>query len=227
MLRRVKARERQAFGRVAERLSRVEGIQDADVAEVMQRVLDVREHRTAEAIVQEIRALGDPASEQTWQMVEDAAALERRTAHSTVTARLALLELLGEMLGVRDTLPDLSRALTANPWLVDLRFDRSTTQALAADEDVGEALVLVGPPVWDTDAKPTVLAAVWDEARRPPYARWLAAVEKQADAHGAQPLLIGRDSMKADGYGTTWADCLTRSSNQHQAWLTLVGDGEA
>jgi hypothetical protein len=221
-------RERHALERVAERLGRVDGLDDSDVADVMQRVLDVREHRTAAGIAQEIRTLGDAASARTWQLVEDAAALERRTATPILDARLALLDLLTELLGESDAPPDLRQALVANPWVVDLRFDRAAVQALEGDEQAGEALVLVGPPAWEPDGPSTVLAACWDEARRPASdEEWLAATKAQADAHDAQVLLVAREPVHVDAaLATTWAECLARSRRQHEAWLALVRNGE-
>lgn len=224
----VSRRERHAFERVAERLGRVDGLQDSDVADVMQRVLDVREHRTAAGIAQEIRTLGDAASERTWQLVEDAAALERRTATSILDARLALLDLLAELLGDSHAPPDLRQALVANPWVVDLRFDRAAIQGLEGDEQAGEALVLVGPPAWEPDGASIVLAACWDEARRPASdEEWLAAAKAHADAHDAKALLVAREPVRVDtALATTWVECLARSRRQHEAWLTLVRNGD-
>jgi len=222
-------RERQALESVAQRLGRIDGLEDSDIADVMQRVLDVREHHTAAGIAQEMRTLGDAATERTWQLVADAAALERRTAASTLDARLALLELLTELLGESDALPDLRQALVANPWIVDLRFDRAAVQALEGDEQTGEALVLVGPPAWDPDGTPTVLSACWDESRRPASdEKWLAAATAQAKAHEADALLVAREPVQVDGTPVvTWAECLFRSRRQHEAWLALVRDGES
>lgn len=224
----VSRRERHAFERVAERLGRVDGLQDSDIADVMQRVLDVREHRTAAGIAQEIRTLGDAASDRTWQLVEDAAALERRTATSILDARLALLDLLAELLGESDAPPDLRQALVANPWVVDLRFDRAAVQGLEEDERAGEALVLVGPPAWEPDGASIVLAACWDEARRPASdEEWLAAAKAHADAHDAKTLLVAREPVHVDAaLATTWAECLARSRRQHEAWLALVRNDE-
>jgi hypothetical protein len=221
-------RERHALERVAERLGRVDGLDDSDVADVMQRVLDVREHHTVAGIAQEIRTLGDAASERTWQLVEDAAALERRAATSILDARLALLDLLTELLGESDAPPDLRQALAANPWVVDLRFDRAAVQALEGDERAGEALVLVGPPAWEPDGASTVLAAFWDEARRPASdEEWLVAAKAQAKAHKAKVLLVARKPVHVDAaLATTWAECLARSRRQHEAWLALVRNGD-
>jgi Histidine kinase-, DNA gyrase B-, and HSP90-like ATPase len=227
VLQRVSGREQQAIGRVAQRLGRVDGLQDSDIADVMQRVLDVREYRTAASIAKEIRTLGDVATAQTWQLVADAAALERRTATSIVDARLALLELLAEMLGEDDAPADLSRALAANPWVVDLRFDRADTQLLDNDEKTGEALVLVGPPAWDPDGVSTVLAAFWDDAKRPATdGEWLAAVKARTGVKDAQPFLVARGPVDLDSMlATTWSECLARSRHQHEAWLAVVDNG--
>lgn len=220
----VSRRERQSLERVVERLGRIDGLQDPDVADVMQRVLDVREHRTAAGIAQEMRTLGDAASDRTWQLVADAATLERRTAASILDARLALLDLLTELLGETDAPPDLAGALVANPWVVDLRFDRAAVQALAGEKQTGEALVLVGPPAWEPDGTPTVLSACWDESKRPASdEEWLAAVAEQAEAHAAATLLVAREPVRVDGVPTrSWAECLAHSRRQHDAWLALV-----
>jgi Histidine kinase-, DNA gyrase B-, and HSP90-like ATPase len=224
----VSRRERHALERVAERLGRVDGLDDSGIADVMQRVLDVREHHTAAGIAQEIRTLGDAAAERTWQLVEDAAGLERRTAASILDARLALLDLLSELLGESDAPPDLRQALVANPWVVDLRFDRAAVQGLEGDENTGEALALVGPPVWKPEGASIVLAACWDETRRPTSdEEWLAAVKAHADAHDAKALLVAREPVHVDAaFATTWAECLARSRRQHEAWLVLVRNGE-
>jgi Histidine kinase-, DNA gyrase B-, and HSP90-like ATPase len=224
VLERAKARERRALGRVAERLSRVEGIEDTDVAEVMQRVLDVREHRAAEAIAQELRATGDPASERTWEMIDDAIALERRTARPIVSARLALLQLLQETLHDGDDLPDLQQVLASSPWLVDLRFDRSAARPLELAGAPCQALVLLGPPAWDPDARSTLLAAMWDKAGREPSGKdWWEGLDDQAESHSATLLLISRTRVEADA-STTWAEALDLSRRQHEAWLALLED---
>jgi hypothetical protein len=221
-------RERQALESVAQRLGRIDGLEDSDIADVMQRVLDVREHHTAAGIAQEMRTLGDAATERTWQLVADAAALEQRTAASTLDARLALLDLLTELLGESDALPDLRQALVANPWIVDLRFDRAAIQALQGDEETGEALVLVGPPAWEPDGASTVLSACWEESKRPASdEEWLAATTVHAEAHKADVLLVAREPVQVDGTPVvSWAECLARSRRQHEAWLALVRDGE-
>jgi hypothetical protein len=227
LLRRVTGREQQALGRVAERLGQFEGLQDSDIAEVMQRVLDVREHRAAAGIAQEIRALGDAAAERTWQLARDAVGLERRTFDSIITARLALLQQLFELVGEDASPPDLRGVLTGCPWLVDLRFDRSTTRAMSPAANVGEAVVIVGPPAWHPEAPPTVIAAYWDEDQRPASGdAWLKAVTGLKLPPNTQPLLISRRSVGLDsGVAMTWAECLGRSRHQHELWQALVGPG--
>jgi hypothetical protein len=228
VLRRVTAREQQALGRLAERLGRLEGIEDADVADVMNRVLDVREDRATAGIAQEIRALGDAAADRTWRLAQDAAQIERRTATSTVTARLALLDQLAEMVEEAAAPPDLPAVLAAHPWLVDLRFDRAASRALKGSDGTGEALVLVGPPVWDLESESTILAAFWDDAKRPDTdEEWLAAVKARTEASNALPLLIARGPVMLDAdTGTTWASCLARSRHQHEAWQALLRDSD-
>lgn len=229
MLRQVTGREQQALGRVAERLGRLPGLDDTDIADVMQRVLDVREDRAAAGIAQEIRALGDAATDATWLLARDVAALERRTTASIVAARLALLDQLTEVLGDSDPPPNLASVLVGYPWLVDLRFDRASTRALAASDEAGEAVVLVGPPAWDLDSASTVLAAFWDDAKRPESdEEWLAAVKALDAPKDARPFLVAQGlAHLAPDTATTWETCLARSRLQHEAWQTLVGAGEA
>jgi hypothetical protein len=224
-LRSVSRREQQTLGRIAERLARIEGLRDADVAEVIQRVVETRENRTAAAIAQEIQALGDAASARTWQLAKEASDIERRTASSVVGARLALLDQMTELLNDDAAPPDLAAILAKNPWLVDLRFDRSAARTIAADDSAGEAVVLIGPPAWDLDAEPTILAAFWTEATRPKTDKaWLAAVEASGEAAGARPLLVAKSEIGfPPDTGLTWTQCLERSHLQHEAWLALVG----
>jgi hypothetical protein len=220
-------RERQALGRVAQRLGRVDGLGASDVAELMQRVLDVREHRTADNIAAEMRSLGDAANAFTWELADSAAFLERRTAASAVEARLALLDRLAELVGEEAAPPDLAHALATNPWLIDLRFDRAATRRIDAPSEAGEALILIGPPVWDPDDTQTVLAAFWDDSKRPgDDAEWLAAVQGDPSAADAQVLLVAQAKVELDGVATTtWAQCLALSRRQHELWLALAREG--
>lgn len=224
---RVTAREQQALGRVVERLGRLPGLVDSDIADVMQRVLDVREDRAAMGIAQEIRALGDPAAERTWRLAEDATSLERRTATSIIAARLALLEQLSEMIGDSAAPPDLPGVLAGYPWLLDLRFDRSRGRVLP-HAGSGDAVVLIGPPVWEPESSATVVAAFWHDVMRPASdEEWLATVRARDDAAGHRILLVAHGSVRLDAdAGATWATCLARSRRQHEAWQALVRDAD-
>jgi hypothetical protein len=189
----------------------------------MQRVLDVREHHTAAAIEQEIRALGDPATARTWQLAKDAQELERRTAVPLVSARLALIEQMTEMLDENVVLPDLLEVLLSNPWLVDLRFDRAATRPLDPKEGSGEATILVGPPAWDLEARPTIISACWDESTRPSSDKEWLRVTQGREEGPSDVLLVARvPSEVAAGNATTWHACLARTHRQHQAWHSLV-----
>jgi hypothetical protein len=228
MFGRVTSREQQALGRVAERLGRVHGLQETDITDVMQRVLDVREHRATDVIAQEIRALGDAAAETTWRLARDVVLLERRTDKSVAAARLALLDQLVEIAGEQASPPDLSEVLAEHPWLIDMRFDRADSQVLGAAEGIGDAVVLIGPPAWDPDASSTLLAAYWDDEKRPANDDdWLAAVKAHKHAKDSNILLVAQRAVELDPeIATTWDECFARSRRQHEAWHALVRDGD-
>lgn len=216
--------EQRSLGRVAERLARLPGLDDTDIVDVMHRVVEVRENRSVANVAQEIRALGDAASEETWLLAADAAEIELRTLRSTVDTRIALLEGLIEILDEDVELPKLGDILVANPWLLGLKFDRAATHLLDGNDSAGEAVVLVDSPVWDPDAASTVVAAYWDERLRPrDDESWHEAVLELEESRRANPWLVARSPVKLDEQlATTWRDCLTRSLRQHEAWRDLM-----
>lgn len=220
VLGRVSKREQQALGRVAERLARVEGLEESDVADVMQRVLDVREEHTATEIAQEIHAFGDARTGQTWQLADDAAVLERRGVAAFLRSRLALLAQVAEVISKDTPPPALPTVIARNPWLIDLRFDRSRTRPMNMPSDAGEAVVWVGPPAWDLGARPTVIAACWSTGSSK---QWVDALRGSAEINDERLFLVAPHfGEKVDAEVSTWEECIERSLEQHEAWLALV-----
>jgi hypothetical protein len=220
----VTVREQQNLGRVAERLSRVEGIQDSDIAEVMGRVLQAREHRTASEVAEEIRSVGDASSEDTWSRAHDARDIEERTLKATVDVRLAVLDNLLELLADAARPPRLAEAIANHPWIVDLAFDRSTVQRLPAPE--GDAVLVVGAPPWEPTAGATLVAATWPaDLADIDYEAWLTAI----DAIDL-PQAVGRRMLvgpRAEAPSVvSWKETLGRSVAQHVAWSKVLGGAE-
>jgi hypothetical protein len=186
----------------------------------MGRVLAARDHSAALEVADEIRSLGDAAAASTWQRAREGREIELRALTAAVEVRLAVLTNLTELLKDGASPPDLAEALTFNPWIVDLAFDRSVVSPLRGYEGdhADVALVLSAPP-WQPDDPPTVLLASW-----PPSptdfdgSEWMRRIDNIECPAGAAMRLIVPTAKLGEPHTRTWTDTLARSIIQHRTW---------